>query len=351
MSGAFILGPDLSLFEEEVGEWLGSSHAIAVSSGTSALWLSLKAAGVGPGDKVLTSPFTFFATVSAIMNVGAQPVFCDILPSTFNMDPNAAEAILRRDTSRKIKAIIPVHLYGQAADLESIVSLADKYHLSLIEDAAQAIGAEVKDKKAATWGHFGCLSFFPTKNLGGLGDGGLVTTQDGALAEKIRVLRVHGAKTKYYHDVIGDNCRMDTMQAAILRVFLPQLKEWIQQRQSAAKFYDRHLRDISTLIDIPSRVGYGNHTFHQYTLRVKDNLRDSLKEYLDDKGIGATVYYPVPCHLQKALAPFGFQKGDFPHAELAALEVLSLPVFPGITEEELTTVSSAINGFLALGRG
>lgn len=333
-SGGFILGPDVTALELELGNYIGAKKVIGVTSGTDALWLALKAINIQPGDLVLTSPFTFFATVSAICNAGAVPVFSDIDPRSFNIDPNQVEQILSKDTKRKIKAIMPVHLYGQAADMSALLSLADKYQLPIIEDACQSIGTEHEKGQTGTLGHLGAFSLFPTKNLGGFGDSGFVTTNDSTLADRVTLLRTHGSTVRYHHETIGSNCRIDTLQAGILRVLLPHLNSWIDQRQNAAAYYDKNLVELESVIQIPERVPYSNHTFHQYTLRIKNGKRDELAETLTRNKIGNSIYYPIPCHLQKALAHLNFKPGDFPKSEAAAQEVLSIPIFPGITTSE-----------------
>ncbi|NDG26771.1 MAG: DegT/DnrJ/EryC1/StrS family aminotransferase, partial [Proteobacteria bacterium] len=343
-SGAFILGPDVNLFEREVAQWMGSKFCLGVSNGTDALFIALRALGIKPNDQVLSSPFTFFATVSATVNSGAEPVFADIDPLTFNLDPNQVEAVLKKDKLKKIKAIIPVHLYGQACDMEALVTLANKYQVALVEDACQSIGAEIQKKKTGNWGHVGCFSLYPTKNLGAVGDAGIVTTQDADLYEKALSIRNHGSKIRYVHDLIGSNFRIDTVQAAALRVFLPHLDEWIRARQNAASYYDEKLARLDW-IRIPARARFSTHTFHQYTIRVLSNRREELQKYLSDKKIGHAVYYPIPCHLQKALQSLQYKPGDFPVAEKAAQEVLSLPLFPGITTPEQDYVVGAIAEF------
>lgn len=332
-SGAFILGPDVQAFEKETADWMGSQFALGVSNGTDALFIALRALGIKPQDKVLSSPFTFFATVSATVNCGAEPVFADIDPRTFNLDPNKVEEALKKDTQRKIKAIIPVHLYGQACDMEALGTLANKYQVVLIEDACQSIGAKIQNKKTGNWGSFGCFSLYPTKNLGAVGDAGVVTTNDPALFEKAFALRNHGSKVRYVHEMIGSNFRIDTVQAAALRVFLPHLDSWISARQKAAAYYDTKLQNREEVV-VPARAAFSSHTFHQYTIRVKNGKREGLQKHLQNKKIGHAIYYPIPCHLQKALNHLGFQKGDFPESELASQEVISLPLFPGITAEE-----------------
>jgi dTDP-4-amino-4,6-dideoxygalactose transaminase len=344
-SGAFILGPDVQAFEKESADWMGSRFALGVSNGTDALFMALRALGIKSQDKVLSSPFTFFATVSATVNCGAEPVFSDIDPHTFNLDPNKVEEALKKDTKKKIRAIIPVHLYGQACDMEALVTLANKYQVELIEDACQSIGAKIQNRKTGNWGSFGCFSLYPTKNLGAVGDAGIVTTNDPALFEKAFALRNHGAKVRYVHEMIGSNFRIDTVQAAALRVFLPHLDSWISARQEAAAYYDSKLKEIEG-ITVPARAAFSTHTFHQYTVRVRGGKREGLQKHLQTQKIGHAIYYPIPCHLQKALDHLGFKKGDFPESELAAQEVISLPLFPGITLEEQDYVIQEISTFL-----
>lgn len=345
-SGAFILGPDVSLFEKEIAEWQGAPHAVAVSNGTDALFMALRASGIKPGDHVLSSPFTFFATVSATLNIGAVPVFADIDPQSFNLDPHQVEKILKADHQRKIKALIPVHLYGQACDMAAFRDLSRRFEVALIEDACQSIGALVhQEKKAGTWGDYGCFSLYPTKNLGAIGDAGFILTQTEEKADQLRAIRNHGSRARYIHDEVGSNFRMDTVQAAALRVFLPHLSGWIEQRQKAAELYNLKL-EKSSQIRRPHVTSFSTHVFHQYTVRVPEGKREKLQAHLASKKVGTTVYYPIPCHLQKALEPYGFKEGDFPQAELAAREVLSLPIFPGISEEEIAYVVRGIEEFL-----
>jgi dTDP-4-amino-4,6-dideoxygalactose transaminase len=341
-SGGFILGPDVTGLEQDLAQYLSAKKTVGVTSGTDALWLALKAVDIKPGDKVLTSPFTFFATVSAICNAGAIPVFADIDPETFNIDPKHVESILENDKERKIKAIIPVHLYGQSADMTPLLTTADKYNIFVIEDACQAIGTRHEKGVVGTLGHLGAFSLFPTKNLGAFGDAGFVSTNDISIANKVTLLRTHGSTVRYIHEIIGNNCRIDTLQAAILRVLLPHLNHWISLRQKAADYYDEQLAIVNEQIQTPLRVSYSNHTFHQYTIRVKNQKRNSLSEHLTQNRIGNSIYYPIPCHLQKAVAHLGFAKGEFPKAESAAEEVLSLPIFPGIAREEQDYVVQAI---------
>jgi len=463
-SGEFILGPHVKQFEDEAAAYCGAKHAIGLASGTDALLLALRALGIGPGDAVLVPSFTFFATAGVVHNVGATPIFCDIDPKTYNLDPESARRILearstwpvargenseREDsptghrphaapsvpqatsyrpqascapqatgykpqasldpqatscpsvssshgpqaTSYKprVKAIIPVHLYGQMADMDEIMSLAREYDLVVIEDAAQAIGAQYATRaehvacspwhvgttgtaaaetpplqatghrpqascapqatghkpqavSAGTLGSIGCFSFYPTKNLGAYGDAGMVTTNDNVLAEKIRLLRVHGAKPKYVHHVVGINSRLDALQAVILSVKLKHLDAWSTARQKLADRYDEHLAGVPGIVT-PHRAPDRTHIFHQYTLRVTDGKRDALASHLKNLGIGTMVYYPGPLHLQECFAHLGYHKGDFPESERASREVLSLPMFPEMTTEEQDRVVAAIRKF------
>jgi dTDP-4-amino-4,6-dideoxygalactose transaminase len=350
VSGKYILGPDVQLFEREAAEYLGVKHAIGVASGTDALWLALKALGIGPNDYVLTTPFTFFATASAVLNTGARPAFADIDPDSFNLDIEQVRLLLegRSETNKRlgirpdsIRAIIPVHLYGQAADMDQMMALAEEYGLFVVEDAAQAFGAEYKGQGVGGFGDFGCFSFFPTKTLGGFGDGGLVVTNSDELAEQVRLLRAHGSRRKYYHQVWGGNSRLDTIQATLLRVKLRYLDSWIETRQSHAAAFDNGLKDLTCLVR-PYRAPNRTHTYHQYTIRVPGNQRDSLQNFLRERGVGTEVYYPLPVHLQSVMLPEGYQIGDFPNAEQLSGEVLSLPVFPEMRVEERDFVIGSI---------
>jgi dTDP-4-amino-4,6-dideoxygalactose transaminase len=346
-SQLFILGKEVAAFEEEVAALLGAKHAVGCASGTDALILALLAAGIGRGDEVITTPFSFVATAGAIAWIGAQPVFVDISPGTFNIAPKLVE----RAITPRTKAIMPVHLFGLAADMDPIVELAAARGLAVVEDAAQAIGAKYKNRFVGTIGEFGCFSFFPSKNLGGAGDGGLIATRDAELAEKLRMLRMHGSKQKYHHDVLGTNSRLDALQAAVLRVKLRHLAKWTAGRQGRAARY-RELfaatkaAEFVTVPVAPS-VEY-EHVFNQFTIRV--SRRDELREYLRMKGIPADVYYPIPLHLQPAFKGLGYRGGEFPQSEAASREVISLPVYPELADEKQDVIVAAIAEFYG-GRG
>lgn len=366
-SGRFILGPEVEALEREIAAYCGVKHAVGVASGTDALLLSLRAVGIGPGNGVIVPSFTFFATAGAVHNAGATPIFCDIDPQTFNLDPADVRRILTSDggtrptrhgSPTQIKAVIPVHLYGQMADMDEIMALAHEFNLYVIEDAAQAIGAEYRcllqraadhgrrstARQAGAIGHLGCFSFFPTKNLGAYGDGGMVVTDDDELAERVRMLRVHGSKPKYYHHLVGYNSRLDALQAAILRAKLPHLDAWTAERQRIASRYDELLAGVPG-IQLPYRASGRTHIFHQYTVRVLDGRRDALREDLQSMGIGTEVYYPLPLHLQECFVHLGYQEGDLPESERASREVLSLPMFPELAPEEQTYVAQSIRSF------
>lgn len=346
-SGQFILGPEVEAFERAVAQYLRVKHAIGVASGTDALWLALKAANISPGDRVIVPSFTFFATAEAVCNVGATPIFADIDPQTFNIDPNSVRNLLESNAQirEKTKAIIPVHLYGQPAEMDEILQIAQQYKLTVIEDAAQAIGAQYKDRTVGTLGHLGCFSFFPTKNLGAYGDGGLVVTNDDALAERVRMLRVHGSKPKYYHHIVGTNSRLDALQAAILRVKLTHLNEWTFARQQIATQYDTALSRLDGLT-VPYRAPERTHIYHQYTIRVLGGRRDALQKYLKEYGIGTEIYYPLPLHLQPCFAHLGYREGQLPESERASREVLSLPIFPELTSAEREYIIETIKNFM-----
>ncbi|MBI5116048.1 DegT/DnrJ/EryC1/StrS family aminotransferase [Candidatus Poribacteria bacterium] len=352
----FVLGPEVAELEKAVASYTGSKHAIGVASGSDALLIALMALGVGSDDAVITTPYTFFATVGAICRLGALPIFVDIRPSSFNIDvdlvaerlkkgcePDPSSGLLRDKVSgRLVRTMIPVHLYGQCADMNAIMALAQQHNISVVEDAAQALGAQCNGMRAGSIGHIGCLSFYPTKNLGGFGDGGMITTSDDALAEKCRIIRVHGSKPKYYHAIVGINSRLDAIQAAVLRVGLKYLDQWASMRREHARAYTESLketRDISVPVALPGQ----HHVFNQYVIR--SNRRDALRKFLTDKGIGTEIYYPLPLHMQQCFAHIGHNKGDFPEAERAASESLAIPMFPYLTIEQRTTVTNAIKEF------
>ncbi len=321
-SGQFILGDSVERLEEAIAEICGVKHAIAVANGSDALYLALMAADVGPGDEVITTPFTFFATAGSIVRVGAKPVFCDIDPKTYNIDPTRIEGMVTART----KAILPVHLYGQSADMDPICEIAGRHGLIVIEDAAQAIGAKYKGRPVGSLGDMACISFFPTKNLGAFGDSGMVVTENDALAERLRKLRVHGSKKKYYHELLGINSRLDALQAAILNTKVKYLGGWIEARRSLAKGYNRGLVSAAETAQCPVVLDRAYHVYHQYTIRVPH--RDAVQAELKSRGVGSTVYYPLPLHLQPVFENLGYKLGDFPESEKAAGEVLSLPMFP-----------------------
>ncbi|MBI3607446.1 MAG: DegT/DnrJ/EryC1/StrS family aminotransferase [Nitrospirae bacterium] len=336
---AFILGPHVEAFEQEIAKYLGAAHAIGVTSGTDALLLALMAAGVNPGDEVLTTPYSFFATAGSISRVGAVPVFVDIDPVSYNLDPSKVEAAL----TPKARAVIPVHLYGRPADLDPILALASGEGLAVIEDAAQAIGASWHGKRVGTLADAGALSFFPSKNLGGFGDGGMVVTNDAALAAKVRRLRVHGSERRYEHIDIGINGRLDALQAAVLRVKLAHLDEWTQtRRRNAQRYVDLFTRaGLYEMLAVPSLVD--GHVFNQFVIRSK--RRDELKTFLASREIGTEVYYPIPLHMQPCYRHLGYGEGDFPEAELAARETLALPIYPEVTETQQAFVVEMIDQF------
>jgi dTDP-4-amino-4,6-dideoxygalactose transaminase len=334
----FILGPEVKNLEEKVAAYCGAKFAIGVASGTDALLLSLRACEVEPGDEVITSSFSFFASAGVISRLGANPVFVDIDAETYNIDPDQIE----KKISQKTKAIMPVHLFGQCADMDPIMDIARRHNLKVVEDAAQAIGAEYKGRKAGTMGDFGCFSFFPSKNLGGAGDGGMVVTNDSDMAEMIRILRVHGSKPKYYHSVIGYNSRLDTLQAAILGVKLKHLDDWTKKRRKHAEIYNAAFKDLDLIT--PKEEKFNYHIYNQYTIAVKK--RDELRKYLKEKEIGHDSYYPVPLHLQECYKFLGHKKGDLPVSEKRAEEVVSIPIYPELTEEEQDYVISTIKEFV-----
>jgi dTDP-4-amino-4,6-dideoxygalactose transaminase len=331
-SGQVILGPTVAAFEAEAAAACGVKHAVGCADGTNALLLALAALDVGPGDEVICPPFTFFATAGSVCRLGARPVFADIDPLTFNLDPDEVEDKITDRT----RAIIPVHLFGQCADMRSINTVAERYGVRVIEDAAQSFGATYKDVPCGGLGDAACFSFYPSKNLGTFGDGGMVTTDDDAMAAKLRALRNHGAEVKYFHKYMGWNARLDAIHAAIMRVMLPHVAEWNLARRAAAKRYD-HLLDefgLTGFFTRPLALPDRSHTFNQYTVRVPAHHRDRIAAHLKAEGIGYEIYYPLPIHLQECLAHLGHRPGDFPASEEAAGCVLSLPIFPEITPEQ-----------------
>jgi dTDP-4-amino-4,6-dideoxygalactose transaminase len=353
----FILGPQVAECEKAIAEYSRCAHAVGVSSGTDALLICLMAEGIGPGDEVITTPYTFFATAGAIARVGARPVFVDIEPATCNLDP----AQIASKITARTRAIIPVHLYGQMADMDAVMDIATKHKLIVIEDAAQAIGAERNGRRAGSLGHYGCFSFFPSKNLGAAGDGGMVVTQDGARAENLVRLRAHGSKPKYYHKVVGGNFRLDTLQAAIVAAKLKHLDAWTLGRQRNAGRYDQLFRNSglqvadssqyaslrsgrngTTHLFLPS-VMVDRHIFNQYVIRT--SRRDQLKAALQDRGVGTEIYYPVPMHLQECFSSLGYGPGAFPESESAAKETLALPIYPELTDAQAEYVVHCVREF------
>jgi dTDP-4-amino-4,6-dideoxygalactose transaminase len=343
-SGAFVHGPACARFEKAMAEYCGTEQAVGCASGSDALLLALMAIGVGAGDEVIVPSFTFFATASAVWRLGAKPVFADILPDTFNLDP--ADVLYKLTTATK--AIIPVHLFGQCAQMDGIRQIATAARgIPIIEDACQAIGAEYRGRRAGSLGAMATFSFYPTKNLGGFGDGGLITTDDSELAAKLRLLRDHGQHPRYFHHFVGLNSRLDAMQAAVLNVKLPCLEGWAAARERHATRYTTEFaqRGVGEAIVAPSVVAGCNHVWNQYTVRVTDGRRDALHKYLTDRKIGSAIYYPVPLHLQKCFAALGYEEGSLPVTEQACREVLSLPVYPELTAAEQEAVIEAIVEF------
>jgi dTDP-4-amino-4,6-dideoxygalactose transaminase len=343
-SGQYINGPNVRELEREIAEYVGTHHAVALNSGTDALHLALRALGIGRGDEVITSPFSFIATTEAIGIVGASPVFADIDPQTFTIDPRCIEAAITPRT----RAIIPVHLYGLPAAMDEIAAIAARHHLAIVEDGAQAIGAQIGRKQAGSFGEFGCFSFFPSKNLGAFGDGGMLTTNDFALAARVRSLRAHGGPVKYHHEELGVNSRLDEIQAAILRAKLPYLESWIRSRRALAAEYSEQFAGNS-LIGTPHAPCGVRHVFHQYTVRIAD--RDEIQKQLAAAGIQTSVYYPVPLHLQRVHADLGHAPGAFPHAEDAARQVLSLPIFPELPPNQRRHVGELLLQFCHAAQG
>lgn len=363
-SQKFILGSEVTELEKKIASYTETKYAIGVSSGSDALIVSLMALGIGKDDAIVTTPFTFFATVGAIIRVGARVVFCDIDKKTYNMNPDSLEDVIKveikKQSSSRVRAIIPVHLYGQCADMAPILASAEKYNLSVIEDAAQAIGAGYPSpsgvKNACGMGDLGILSFFPSKNLGAFGDGGMILTDNEKLAEKVRILRVHGAQNKYFHDIIGGNFRLDSIQAAVLLVKLKYLDHWSQKRQHNALLYDRLFDETGLtakgILQVPDAVykpiGIPRyHIYNQYVIRAKK--RDELQKYLTSKRIATAIYYPLALHLQKCFAYLGYKEGDFPETEKATTEVLALPIFPELDNDQQEYIVASIKEFYEIG--
>lgn len=341
-STAFIQGSPVHEFEEQLAQYAGSKQVVSCGNGTDALLVSLMSLGIEPGDEVITVPFTFVASVEAIALLGAKPIFVDVCKDTFTIDASLLEAAI----TPKTKAIIPVHLYGQCADMEQILDIAKKHNVKVIEDACQAIGtpytfSDGTTKQAGTMGNVGCLSFFPSKNLGCYGDGGAMMTDNEALAERMRAICRHGSKVKYHHDYIGVNSRLDTLQAAVLQVKLRHLDEYIEKRRTTAQYYYNALKEVVWL-QLPEIKANTYHTFHQFTVKVKDGKRDSLKQYLAEKGISTMIYYPGSVHLQPAYRSLGYQEGDFPVSERLCKEVLSLPMHTELSKDQLQYICETI---------
>jgi dTDP-4-amino-4,6-dideoxygalactose transaminase len=343
-TNGFILGREVAALEEELAECCGTRYAIGCASGSDAILLALMALGVGPGDEVITTPYSFFATVSSITRLGATPVFVDIDPGTYNL--NIAQ--IRSKITDRTKAIEPVHLYGQCSDMKSLVEVAGEFNIPIVEDAAQAIGAEEDGVKAGSFGAFGCFSFYPSKNLGGMGDGGFITTNDDALAHQVKILRAHGAENRYYHKFVGINSRLDGFQGAVLRVKLPYLDGWTEQRRTNAGIYRGLFADlgISEYIKPPDERSGSRHIYNQFVIRVP-NKRDELRQFLAQKGIGSDVYYPVPLHLQECFSFLGYSVGDLPEAEKAARETLALPIYPELKVEQIKYVAATMAEFFS----
>ena len=369
-SQQFVLGPEVEALEQELATYVGSKHAVACASGTDALWLALAAAGVGPGDRVITTPFSFFASASSIVRTVAEPVFVDIDPDTLNLDPRKVKAVLQHEleavAKSRIKALLPVHLYGQCADMTAFQQVAAEHSSFLIEDAAQAIGARWQHKRAGSIGLAAAFSFYPTKNLSAYGDAGVVTTSDSEVAKRMRHLRNHGSAERYVHTEFGWNARMDAIQAAVLRVKLKHIDEWNEQRRKHAQTYNLLLRKAGLVaanssvqstspndtspcepsrfpVQVLQTSAQAFHVFHQYVIRAR--RRDQLREFLRSRGVGSEVYYPIPLHLQPVFSYLGYKQGNLPEAERAANEVMALPMFPELTPEEIETVVAAMAEF------
>jgi dTDP-4-amino-4,6-dideoxygalactose transaminase len=351
-SQMFILGPRVEEFEKKMAEYCQCPYALGVSSGTDAILISLMAAGIGAGDLVITTPYTFFATVGCICRLGAKPVFVDIDQKTYNLDPIKLEKTLsdmNKLDRAKLKAVMPVHLYGQCADMDPIIELAEKYGLTVIEDAAQAIGSAYQSRdgsvrRAGSLGQYGCFSFFPSKNLGAFGDAGLVTTKEKSIFERLKILRAHGAEPKYYHKIIGGNFRIDALQAAILSIKLKYLDPWTSKRQENAILYREYFKQANINNVILPLEKEKRHIYNQFIIRVHDK-RDELKAFLSTNGIGTEIYYPVPLHLQECFKYLNHKENDFPLSEEAAKRTLALPIYPELTKDQISYVVDMINQF------
>jgi len=339
-SGHFILGENVNKLEEEISDFLKVKYAIGVASGTDALYIALRAFNIKEGDEVITTPFTFIATASTIVHCGAKPVFVDINPSTFNI----SSELIERKVTEKTRAILPVHLFGLPSDMDTICKIAKRYNLIVIEDNAQGFGGMYKGKYLASIGDAGCLSFFPSKNLGAYGDGGMVVTEDQFVAERMKMLRAHGARKKYFNEILGVNSRLDELQAAILRIKLKFINEWNEKRRAIAKKYSELLKNVD-FIKLPVEPEDCYHVYHQFTIRVKHRLRDRLKQHLEKDGISTMVYYPYPLHQLPLFNGLGYNKGDFPEAEKASIEVLSLPIGPFLKMEQVEQIAESIKSF------
>ncbi len=342
-TGRFILGDVVAQLEQTLAHYVGTSYALGVASGTDALLLALRAIGVGQGDFVITTTFTFFATPEVIIRLGATPIFVDIEPQTYNMDPAHLAIVIKHlppSVRSRLKAIMPVHLYGQSADMDEIMDIATKYEIPVVEDLAQALGAEYKGKKVGSFGLLGGVSFFPTKNLPAFGDAGMIFTDDPALYEKVKTYRIHGATRKYYYPDWGYNSRLDAIQAAILSVNFKRLEEWNERRRAIAAKYNMKLQGV---VEIPTKKPDRTHIYHQYTIRTPE--RDNLRKFLQERGIETAIHYPIPCHLQPALSYLGYREGDLPVSEKASKEVLSLPIFQYLSEDEVDYVIDTIIEF------
>ena len=342
-SQQFILGPEVKLFESEFAAYCQTKFAVGCASGSDALLLALMALGIGKDDEVITTPYSFFATVSSIVRLGAKPVFVDIDEQTFNLDAKRLEEKITPRT----KAILPVHLFGQCADMAAIQQISNSYSIPIVEDAAQAIGSKYNHVKAGGLGTLATFSFYPSKNLGGAGDGGMLTTNDSSYAERLLMLRVHGARRKYFHDAVGVNSRLDSLQAAILRVKLSYLDQWTDARRFNSKIYREYFTQSELLsnglISLPGEIPAGFHVYNQFVIRAKN--RDSLKQYLSQNGIGSDIYYPLPLHLQPCFNFLGHRSGDMPVAELASMESLAIPIYPELSREDLQYIVQTISDF------